>query len=214
MSNVELFSEEPDVSFDADATGADGIEKGHVAPVVVVGVAGNGEDIPREVGRVVDEPETHVARLTPLRNNIVDAGGEDEDDKAGEECDELDDAAGELKSAVIQPWDVVSKGGEGGTGSLRYSTLKACKSAMSSSVHGAYRLQCPWKGFPTATGAGVSRRGFAIDHPVSLRPFPPPGVDLRISSQERHMIVRTYFQGGRDVEDGVGSERSRRVRRP
>ena len=101
MSNVELFSEEPDVSFDTDASGADGIEKGHVAPIVVVGVAGDGEDVTREVGRVVDEPETHVARLTPLGDYIVDSAREYEDDEAGEEGDKLDDATRETELAVI-----------------------------------------------------------------------------------------------------------------
>ena len=101
MSNVELFSEKPDVSLDADAPGADGIEKGHVTPVVIMGVAGNGEDVAGEVGRVVDEPETHVAWLTPLGDYIIDAAGEDEDDEAGEEGDELDDATRGTELAVI-----------------------------------------------------------------------------------------------------------------
>lgn len=101
MSDVELFSEKPNVSLDADAPGADGIEKGYVAPVVVVGVAGDGEDVAGKVGRVVDEPESHVARLTPLGDYIVDAAGEDEDDEAGEQGDELDDATTETELAII-----------------------------------------------------------------------------------------------------------------
>lgn len=100
MPNVELFSEEPDVGFGADAPRADGREEGHIAPVVIVGVAGDGEDVAREVGGVMYEPETHVARLTPLRDYIVDPAREYEDDEAGEEGDELDDAA-ETELAVI-----------------------------------------------------------------------------------------------------------------
>ena len=96
MPHVELLGEEPDVGFDADATGLDGGEEGHVAPVVVMAVAGDGKDVAREVGGPVGEAEAGVGRLAPVGDYAVDAVGEDEDDEVAEEGDELDEAAGAI----------------------------------------------------------------------------------------------------------------------
>jgi hypothetical protein len=48
VSDEELFGrgrEEPDVCFDAGAAVAEGVVQGDAAPVVVVGVAGDGRDV-------------------------------------------------------------------------------------------------------------------------------------------------------------------------
>ena len=55
MADVEfvVVVEEPDVGFDAYAARFDGIEERDQPPVVVVGMAGYGENVASEVGRVM-----------------------------------------------------------------------------------------------------------------------------------------------------------------
>lgn len=66
VADVELFVEEPDVCFDTGAAPVDGVEERDAAPVVVVRVAGNGDDVSCCVGWVFDEAFACVAWLSPL----------------------------------------------------------------------------------------------------------------------------------------------------
>jgi hypothetical protein len=103
VPDVELVVvvEFPDVGFDADAAGFEGAVEGRHAPVVVVGVAGDGADVAGEVGGVVGEAEADVAGGTPVLEDAVEWGGRDVERDMGKEDDELEDAAVESKSAVI-----------------------------------------------------------------------------------------------------------------
>lgn len=98
MPDVELVVvvELPDVGFDANAAGGEGAVEGGHAPVVVVGVAGDGADVTGEVGRVVGEAKADVAGCAPVFEDAVEWGGRHVERDMGEEDDELEDAAEKL----------------------------------------------------------------------------------------------------------------------
>lgn len=66
VADVEFFVEEPDVCFHARAAPVDGVEERDAAPVVVVRVAGDRDDVSRCVGWVFDQAFACVAWLAPL----------------------------------------------------------------------------------------------------------------------------------------------------
>ena len=53
MADQEVGGAVPDVGLDARAAGSEGFVEGHPAPIVVVGVAGDGVDVAAEGGWVV-----------------------------------------------------------------------------------------------------------------------------------------------------------------
>lgn len=77
MTHIQLVREKPNIGFDAYAAGAKGGVKRGEAPVVVVRVAWDGEDVAREVGWVVCGVGANAVGLTPGCEDAVDAGGED-----------------------------------------------------------------------------------------------------------------------------------------
>ena len=99
MAHVQLLVVEPDVRFDADAAGAEGGVERDEAPVVVVAVAGDGLDVAGEVCGPVGEAGSGFADLAPGGNDLVEDGGEEGGGDAGNDGDELDDAAIEIRSA-------------------------------------------------------------------------------------------------------------------
>ena len=94
MPDVELVVvvEVPDVGFDTDAAGGKGAVEGGHAPVVVVGVAGDGTDVAGEVGGVVGEAEADVAGCAPVLEDAVEWGRRHVERDMGEEDDELENA--------------------------------------------------------------------------------------------------------------------------
>ena len=93
MAHEQLRADEPDIGFDTYAAGAQGgVERGE-APVVVVRVAWDGEDVARKVGWVVCGVGADVVGLAPGLQDAVDAGGKDGGWEIDEEGEQLEYAA-------------------------------------------------------------------------------------------------------------------------
>ena len=84
---VQLVVEEPHVALDGDAACAEGGEERHPPPVVVMAVAGDGEDVAREVGWVPGQSFGAGAWTSPVLEVAVDVGGPDEGREDEEEIE-------------------------------------------------------------------------------------------------------------------------------
>lgn len=72
MSDQEIAVTEPDVGFDAYAPGLKRIVQGYLAFIVVVRMAGYGDDASTEIGRIVRQAIRRRARFPPCRYQTLD----------------------------------------------------------------------------------------------------------------------------------------------
>lgn len=105
MADIQLIIEQPDIRLDTDTTRLQSRVQRHTAPIVVVGVASDGDDVARDIGRPVGDVvgiDGVTAKLPVARGAVVFIRKEREDDSAGE-GDELNDTPGDsrIRSSAI-----------------------------------------------------------------------------------------------------------------
>ena len=94
MPDVQLLIKEPHISFYANTTSMDGFVQRDFAPVVVVGMTGNGSDIAGKVGGPVRESFRWLSRVSPVFEYPIEIIGEERYECTECDCQKLNNAAG------------------------------------------------------------------------------------------------------------------------
>ena len=103
VPDEQVVVEQPDVGLDAGAAVVDGLEQRDPAPVVVVRVAADWDDVAGRVGRVVGDVCACLAWLAPVRQEVVVRVVVPEEAGAGEDyLEDVQDAAGECLSVMTR----------------------------------------------------------------------------------------------------------------
>ena len=181
MSYIQLPINEPHIGFYANGTRFDGIVERDAAPVVVVGVEREREDVAGEVGRVGGEAVAWVVGLAPVGEDLVEGGGEDGVEEGGQEGDGLDEATflrGMGVNEVFLKGRGVEDGREMWKGKGKGKTYSITRRASPKTKHPLRRCERLF-GYSSIRNLLLSvSPPNRIDSPTSAPPLPTCTIDL------------------------------------